>query len=62
MWCLFLATIYGDDMPSNGHPPRIPWDGQRTAAARVVTHLVESSPKYQEEWKRFADKLDNQKG
>eukprot|EP00959_Pyramimonas_sp_CCMP1952_P042724 893479-Pyramimonas_sp.AAC.1 len=31
----FLETVCGEAIPESGRPPRIPWDGQRAAAARV---------------------------
>eukprot|EP00959_Pyramimonas_sp_CCMP1952_P435231 9113579-Pyramimonas_sp.AAC.1 len=46
----------------NGHPPRIPWDGQRAAAANAIAQLVGSKGKFQEEWITFSAALDCQRG
>eukprot|EP00959_Pyramimonas_sp_CCMP1952_P146288 3062557-Pyramimonas_sp.AAC.1 len=58
----FLESIYGDQIPKNGHPPLIPWDGQRAAAANAITQLVGRNQKYQEAWRSFSDTLSSQKG
>eukprot|EP00959_Pyramimonas_sp_CCMP1952_P371108 7771680-Pyramimonas_sp.AAC.1 len=54
--------IYGDSIPASGHPPRIPWGGQRAAAARVASHLTGRSEKYRGEWDRYAVGLAEQRG
>eukprot|EP00959_Pyramimonas_sp_CCMP1952_P292341 6114179-Pyramimonas_sp.AAC.1 len=58
----FLESIYGDQIPKNGHPPLVPRGGQRAAAANAIAQLVGRDQKYQEAWLSFSNTLSRQRG